>query len=216
MLIYATCKGLVRLSYNATFLTGIYSRHCFQSRLCPHTSSHSFFLITHLVFDVGVRCKQANHAICFFWRCERLRTRLKMTLKSKFCQQSSWRYSLRLCGNFRKTAQLSWQTPWPSILSSIASLILVSITVFDSTVCCNLKLTKFQKKLRQYHVILSRTSELTATSSLAVTSLHGPFFFFGGRSIHDTHSLFFQPLYNGTHSQITLTILHSTEYWLHC
>ena len=51
-------------------------------------------------------------------------------------------------------------------------------------------------------MILSRTSELTSTSSLTVTSLHGPFlflffFFFGGRSIHDIHSLFFQPLYNG-------------------
>ena len=59
------------------------------SRLFPDTSSHSFFDHSrHLVFDVGVRCKQANHANIFWW-CERLRTRLKMTLKGKFCWQSS-------------------------------------------------------------------------------------------------------------------------------
>ena len=37
------------------------------SRLIPDTSSRSFFDHSrHLVFDVGVRCKQANHANCFF------------------------------------------------------------------------------------------------------------------------------------------------------
>ena len=37
-------------------------------------------------------------------------------------------------------------------------------------------------------MILSRTSELTSTSSLTVASLHGPFFFFFRRTVHTWHT----------------------------
>ena len=60
------------------------------------------FLITQLVFDIGMRCKQANHTIFYYYLAVRttLYTLKKHAEKKILLAEHMQIYSLRLCGNF--------------------------------------------------------------------------------------------------------------------